>query len=246
MRNIWTIARREYRQIFTSPIAYVFLFVILLTLGIFFYLDILYAVGSQQFVPGYQRTFQLLAFPLLFLAIPALTMRSVAEENKMGTLELMLTAPVKDWEFIIGKWFGSLLFFITIIAITIIYPLILNSLTTPGIDQLSLMVGYLGIILLASSLCALGVYVSSLFSNPIASLFASLGLMIVLWVIGAPAQIVQGGSADVFRYLSLSEHFYNTFLTGVLSLEDVVYYLSVTAIGLFLGTTSIELRRVRL
>ncbi len=246
MRNIWTIARREFKFIFSSPIAYVFLFVILLTLGIFFYLDVLYAVDSMQFVPSYQRTFQLLAFPLLFLAVPALTMRSVAEENKMGTLELMLTAPVKDWEFIIGKWFGSFLFFLTVIATTIIYPLILNSITQPGIDQPSLMVGYLGVILLTSSLCAIGVYVSSLFNNPIAALFASLGLVILLWVIGAPAQVTQGVSADIFRYLSLSEHFYTNFLNGIVSLEDVIYYLSLTAIGLFLGTVSLEFRRVRL
>jgi ABC-2 type transport system permease protein len=245
MRNIWTIAKREYKLIFSSPIAYVFLFVILLVLGIFFYLDILFAVNSQQYVPSYQRTFQLLAFPLLFLAVPALTMRSVAEENKMGTLELMLTAPIRDWEFIVGKWFGCLLFFLTVIAITIVYPIILNSITSPGIDQLSLIAGYLGTILLASAMCAIGVFISSLFNNPIAALFASIGLMIVFWVIGAPAQIIQGSGADIFRYLSLTEHYYNTFLMGIISLEDITYYLSLTALSLFLGTVAIEVRRWR-
>ena len=134
MRNMWFIAKKEFKSYFGSPVAYVVCFVILLTLGFIFWYGINYAVQTQQYVPNVQETFQLYVFPLLFLAAPAITMRTMAEEHRMGTLEILLTSPIKDWELIVGKWFGSFLFFTCVTGITIIYPLILNSIVQPGID----------------------------------------------------------------------------------------------------------------
>src|SRR5512135_3195957 len=165
MRNVWTIARREYHRFFTSPIAYVVAFVILLTIGIMFGLTIVVysqnALGSGFGAPpsapdmgGITGTFTF----LLILTIPALTMRLVADENRMGTMELLLTAPVRDWELIVGKWLGGFLFMLTLILVTfLIYPIILNALETPGLDQRQLMVSYLGLILITAALIALGV-----------------------------------------------------------------------------------------
>jgi ABC-2 type transport system permease protein len=245
MRNMWYIARREYRSFFASPIAYAVMFLILLTLGFFFWLDINFAVQTQQYTPDIRNNLQLLVFPLLFLTAPAITMRLVAEENRQGTLELLLTAPVRDWELVVGKWLGSFFFFLTVIAITWIYPLVLNSMMTPGIDQGTLLAAYIGIVLLTAALCGIGVFISSLFSNQLAALLVTLVIVILLWVISTPAQVMTGLGGDILRYLSMSDHFYNTFLTGVIDLKDIVYYLSVTALGLFLGTVSVETRRWR-
>jgi ABC-2 type transport system permease protein len=245
MRNIWTIAHREFRHFFVSPIAYLFIFLTLILLGLFFYLDIIFAVNSGQYVPQIERTIQLFIFPLLFLGIPILTMRSISDETRSGTLELLLTAPVRDWELITGKWLGGFLFFLTCAAISLIYPLILNNLTDPGIDQGILMTSYLGLFLLISTMCAMGVFVSSLFSNPIASLFGSIGLLVIFWIIGSPAQLSQGKVAQVLGYLSLPEHIYSTFMTGVIKLEDILFFVSLTIFMLFLGTMSIESRRWR-
>ena len=170
-------------------------------------------------------------------------MRLVADENRMGTMELLLTAPVRDWELIVGKWLGGFLFMLTIIAITLIYPLVLNSLETPGIDQGQMMGAYLGLVLVTAAFIALGVGMSSLFSNQITAFFATLGLFVFLWwLIGFPAQYVPSAS-DVFTYLDMRGHFFNSLDTGVVNLSDLVYYLSLTALGLFTGTMAIESRR---
>jgi ABC-2 type transport system permease protein len=243
MRNIWIIARREYNHFFISPIAYIFLFVTLLLLGLFFYLDVTYAASSGQYIPEFGRTIQLFVFPMLFLGIPVLTMRAISDENRTGTLELLLTAPLRDWELITGKWLGGFLFFATASAITVIFPLVLNNMIDPGIDQGLLISSYLGLLLMISAICAMGVFVSSIFTNPIASLFASVGFLVIFWVIGTPAQVSQGSVTSVLSYLSLPDHFYSSFLTGVVKLEDIIFYLSVTVFMLFLGTASIETRR---
>ncbi len=250
MRNVWTIARREYHRFFTSPVAYVVAFVVLLTLGIMFGLTILIytqnALGgglggapSAPDISGVTGTFTF----LLVLTVPALTMRLISDENRMGTMELLLTAPVRDWELIVGKWLGGFLFMLTLIAVTVVYPLILNSLETPGIDQRQLMTSYLGVILVTAAFLALGVGASSMFSNQIAAFFATLGLFIFLWwLVGFPAQYVSAG-ADLFGYLDMKAHFYNSMNTGVINLSDLAYYLSLIALGLFAGTTAIEARR---
>ncbi len=245
MRTMWYIARREYRAFFASPIAYGVIFLIMTTLGFFFWLEVNAAVQTQQYTPDINNTIQLFVFPLLFFCAPAITMGTLAEENRHGTLELLLTAPVRDWELVVGKWLGSTLFFLTALAITLIFPLVLNNLINPGIDQGAMVSAYLGLILLIFAMCAIGVFISSLFSNQLAALLVTLLVIIVLWIISSPAQTMTGVGADILNYLSLSGHFYNSFLTGAFQLRDVFYYLSVTALGLFLGTISVETRRWR-
>jgi ABC-2 type transport system permease protein len=245
MRNIWIIARREYNHFFASPIAYVLFAVTLLVLGGFLFLDIYYGVQTQQYVPSPDRTLQLLAFPMLFFAIPALTMRSIAEENRSGTLEILFTSPVSDATLVVGKWLGSFLFFLTILLVTWIYPLILNAIVSPGIDQGLLVSGYLGAILLTSALCAIGVCVSSFFNNMIASFFATFGVIILFWVIGSPAELMQGPAATILKYLSLTDHYYTNLLTGIVRIDDIIFYISFTVFALVLGTVSVETRRWR-
>jgi ABC-2 type transport system permease protein len=242
-RNIWTIASREYKLYFASPAAYLVAFVMLLVLGILFYANIVASI-MQQFAPGVQIILGPLVTLLLF-GTPAITMRLLAEEQRLGTMELLLTAPVRDWELVVGKWLGGLLFMITILAVTWFYPLLLNQLVDPGIDQGQLVSGYLGLVLMLGSLVAIGVAVSSLFSNQIAAFFATLGVFLLLWLISTPAQAMGASGNNFLQYLGFNEHYYDTLFQGIIDLSDIIYYLSVTALALFLGTMSVQTRRWR-
>ncbi|MEW6405014.1 MAG: ABC transporter permease subunit, partial [Chloroflexota bacterium] len=176
---------------------------------------------------------------------PALTMRLVSDEHRMGTLELLLTAPVRDSELIIGKWLGAFLFILSIIVLSLLYPLILNNLVDPGIDQLLMLSSYLGIILLSAAFLGLGVGFSAVFSNQIAAFFVTLVTFVFLWwLVSFPTNFVSVG-ADFFTYMSMQTHFNETLNRGVIMLGDLVYFISLTVLGLFIGTTAVEMRRWR-
>lgn len=243
MRNIWIIAKKEFISYFHSPIAYVIGVVIFLVLGIFFWYLLNWAIRYQSFIPEISSVLDWLIFPLFFLAIPVLTMHSIADENKTGTLELLLTAPVKDWELIVGKWLGTYLFFLSIIALTWVYALILNLIVDPGIDQLLLISNYIGLSFLTAALVAIGILISTLFKNQIAALITSLGVFIILWILSSLAQATTGFSADLLNYLSITNHYYETFRAGIVDLQDVIYYISLTFAALFISSRVIEARR---
>jgi ABC-2 type transport system permease protein len=243
MRTMWTIAKKEYQSFFHTPIAYVIGVVVFLVLGIYYWLQLSWAIQSQSFIPEISSILDLLLFPMFFIAVPVLTMRTVADENRTGTLELLMTAPVRDWELIVGKWLGTYLFLLTLIAITWIYPLVLNLLVEPGIDQSLLVANYLGLCLFTAALTAIGVFISSLFKNQIAALITSLGVIILLWILSSPAQLMTGFGADLLNYLSITNHYYETFRIGIVNLKDIIYYLSLTFFTLFLATRAIEARR---
>jgi ABC-2 type transport system permease protein len=247
MRNIWTIAKREYNLYFISPVAYVVAFLFLTIIALIFAINIM-AMTVNQFgfapPPDSRVVTGPMAF-LLLLAAPALTMRLLADEVRMGTMELLLTAPVREYELVVGKWLGAFLFMLTLMAVSLVFPFILNQITDPGIDQMLMMSGYLGVILLTAAFLAIGVGISALFSNQVAAFFTTMVIFVILWwLVGAPANVLPGGS-DVFRYLDMSGHFYQSFNEGRITLSGIAYYLSLTALGLLIGTTAIETRRWR-
>ncbi len=253
MKTVWTIAKREYNQYFNSPIAYVVMFMIMLVLGIIFAIVVrssmdqamqMQAFGGPATAPDNTPITGNLAFLLVF-SIPALTMRLVSDETRMGTMELLLTAPVRDWELIVGKWLGAFLFILTIAALTLVFPLMLNFQINNGLDPKQLVSSYLGIIFVAAAFLGMGVGISSLFSNQIAAFFLTMAAFIFLWwMVGFPASLVQGGT-NLFQYLDMKSHFYDTFNMGKIMLADIVYYVSLTVLGLFVGTTAVEMRRWR-
>jgi len=250
MHNIWLIAKREYKTYFTSPVAYIVTFFLLLALGIIFYEALSTAIyyNTSQAPQSYTPDAQLILSPLatIFLfTIPALTMRSLPEEQKTGTLELLLTSPVRDAELVIGKWLGAFLFILTIIAITFVMPLILNRLVTPGIDMGVAKAGYLGIILMAAAFTAIGVATASLFSNQIAAFFATFGILLALTLVGNSSGASSGTGTLILNFIDARNHFDSTFAQGLVLLSDIVYFLSLTVLGLFLGTVSVESRRWR-
>jgi ABC-2 type transport system permease protein len=246
MRNVWIIARREYKLFFISPVAYVVAFFFMILLGWFFYSalrDAIIQATYQAYVPSVQIIISPLVTLLLFV-MPAITMRSIAEEMRMGTMELLLTAPVKDWELVIGKWLGAFLFMLSLLVITWIFPIVLNFLVKPGIDQGILLTGYLGLVLMVASLVAIGVFISSLFNNQLVVFMVSLALVLVFWLVRPGSSTTGGLGNQILTYLNFIDHFLN-FYQGTIDLSDIVYYLSMTSLALFLGTISVEVRRWR-
>ena len=247
MRNIWTIAKREYDNYFSSPLAYVVAFAILLPMGIYFAL--ITFVSSQQAMMGGPAPESapinwLFVFLMIFLS-PALTMRLLSDEARMGTLELLLTAPIRDFELVTGKWLGAFLFVLSIAALTLVFPIIINNYVTPGIDWMVVLSSYLGMLLVCAALLALGTGISAIFTNQFAAFFVTLGLFFFLWfMVSLPANYLEQGG-DILNYLSLSSHFSQSMNNGTVNLGDIVYYLSLTALGLFAGTTAVEARRWR-
>jgi ABC-2 type transport system permease protein len=180
---------------------------------------------------------------MIFLS-PALTMRLLSDEARMGTLELLLTAPVRDFELVAGKFLGAFLFVLTIALFTLIFPIIINNFVTPGIDWKVIIASYIGLVLVCGALLALGTGISAIFTNQFAAFFVTFGLFFFLWfMVNLPANYLQQGG-DVYNYLSLSQHF-SSMNRGTIALGDIVYYISLIALGLFAGTTAIEIRRWR-
>jgi ABC-2 type transport system permease protein len=247
MKNIWTIAKREYDNYFSTPLAYVVALAIFLPMGIYFSIIMLASSQEASFggaAPTATPLTWLFIFLLIFLS-PAITMRLLSDEARMGTLELMLTSPVRDFELIAGKWLGALLFVLLLALFTLIFPFIMNQFVSPSLDWKQLLSSYLGIILVCSALLALGVGISAIFSNQFAAFFVTLGLFFFLWfMVTLPTRLLPAG-AEILNYLSLSTHFSQSMNNGTIELGDVAYYLSLTALGLFMGTTAIEIRRWR-
>ncbi len=247
MRNVWIIARREYKSFFLSPVAYAVAFVFMLVLGYSFFRELYQAITQaafQNYVPNVQFIIYWI-FTLLWIVLPAVTMRSIAEEMRSGTMELLLTAPVKDWELVVGKWLGVFFFVISLLAITFIFPIILNSMVKPGIDPGILFSGYLGLILIVASLTAIGVFISSMVSNQVVVFVITFVVVIILLLVNPSSSASAGTGNQLLSYLNFISHFSQTFFQGTISVSDIVYYLSLTSLALFLGTAAVEMRRWR-
>lgn len=235
MRNAWLIARRELVSYFTSPVAYAVTAVFLLVVGVFFGLILFFSrEATLRYLFYNTSTF------LLLLIGPALTMRLVAEERKSGTIELLLTAPVRDGEVIAGKFAAALVLWVLMLALTLPYPLLLSRVGNPDLGPIAS--GYLGLVLSGSAVLAIGVLASTLTANQIIAALAAFGMGLLLWVTDAFQSLVSGPLGSFFSYLSLSTHYYDL-AKGVIDTKDVVYFLSVSVAALFLATRILEARR---
>ncbi|NBU64099.1 MAG: ABC transporter permease [Chloroflexia bacterium] len=236
MRTALVIARRELLAYFISPIAYMVSAVFLLIAG---YLFSLILIQSQQ------ATMEGLFFNImvvLIFVVPLLTMRLLSDEQKSGTLEILLTAPVRDWEVVFGKYLAAMAMFGVMLACTLYFPFILWRVGGSP-DWGPIMTGYLGLLLLTSAMMAIGTLTSAITENQIVAAVLGFGILLLLWLIEAAGNVATG-SASVLSYLSMPSH-YNDFARGAINLEDVVYYLSVTIAALFIATRMLETRRYR-
>ncbi len=239
MKNIWHICWRELKAYFVSPIAYGAGALFLLINGFLFSLIV---TGSQE--ASLRGVMQNMMFILLLFA-PALTMKLIADEQRMGTIELLLTAPVRDWQIIVGKFLGSLITYLVILlGPTLYYVALLAIFGKP--DYGPIITSYIGIFLLGASFLAIGLFSSSLTQNQIIAYFAGLVILLMLWVAdaGNSSLGLSGSIGDVLTYIAIPHHF-DDFFRGVLDTRDLVYSLSVIMVSLFLATQVLQSRRWR-
>ena len=193
---------------------------------------------SDTSIRGFLDAAQLLI--LLFSAL--LTMRLISEERKLGTWELLLTAPVREYEIVLGKFFSSLLILAGMLILTLYFPILLMIFGDP--DTGPILTSYLGLLLLGSASLAIGIFASSLTPNQIVSAVIAGGILFGLWFMGSAASLIPDPAGDLISYFSLSYHFPN-FIRGVVDTRDIVYYIIVTAVFLFFSVRSIETERWR-
>ncbi len=257
MRNVLTIAGRELKSYFVSPVAYVVLAGFLLLGGWFFFnllarFNLLLTIYSAQQNPQILQRLNLNEFviaPLLHnlsvvlvILVPMITMRTLAEEKKAGTYELLLTSPLRVSEIVLGKFLGSFVFVAIMVALTGLYPLILFAYGNPETGVV--LGGYLGLLLLATSFVAVGLLTSSFTENQIIAAVSCLVSLLLLYIIAWPADNAGETIGALLRYVSLTEHF-GQMVKGVIDSKDLVYFASVIVLALFLTHRSVESIRWR-
>ena len=234
--NTFIIARRELAAFFVSPVAYVVGAAFLFITGLFFFFTV-----SLSGIATLAQVFSVVSIVLLFVA-PILTMRLLAEEARAGTLELLLTSPVRDWEVVTGKFLAALFFFLAMLVPTLYYLALLAGYGNPDIPVT--FSGYLGVILLGAMLLSFGMLTSALSANQIIAAVLGVTLSLAFWLAGGLGAAFGGPLGNIFTYLSVQEHF-TDFLLGLITTTNIVYFLSVTVAALFLATRVLEMRRWR-
>ncbi|MGH9319589.1 MAG: ABC transporter permease [Vicinamibacteria bacterium] len=254
MANTWALVRREIQSYFASPIGYVVLALFILLYG-YFFSDYLYiflerSMGRGGFAGGAEVLnlnqdlirwlFHTEAVVLLFL-LPMLTMRSFSEEIRTGTIELLLTSPLTDFQIVAGKFLGALALYGCMLALTLLHMGVLFFFGDP--EWKPLLAGYLGMLLLGGAFISFGLVFSSLTRNQIIAGFLSFATFLFLWLIEY-AESWAGAAAGFVTYVSVTKHL-SEFAKGVVDTRDVVYYLSFIGLGLFLSKQSLQSLRWR-
>ncbi len=236
MSNVWAIAQRELRSYFVSPVAYVVGGLFLLISGFLFAI-----ILGQSSEASMRPLFGNFAVIFLFI-VPGLTMRLLAEEQRTGTLELLLTAPVRDTELVLGKYLGVLLLLLLLLAVTLTYPAILLLAGNP--DRGPILAGYLGVLLQGAAFLAIGLFASSLTQNQIIAALLTFVILLLLWLADALSQFTGGRIGDLFRFLSITRHF-DEFPRGIIDSRHVIFFVSIIAGALFFTVQAVQTRRWR-
>jgi ABC-2 type transport system permease protein len=256
MRNALIICRKELRSYFVSPVAYILLALFGAIFGYFFWVVLgsflNYSMEAQMSGSSFPLNLnEQIIRPLLqnvsvigLFFIPMITMRLFAEEKRSGTIELLATSPVRDLEIIVGKWLAAVVLYCCLLSFTIVHFAFLFKYGHP--DWKPLAIAYLGLVLQAGAMLAIGTFISTLTKNQIIAGAVTFGILILLWV----AEWVSGGGfegatwARVLSYTSVVKHF-DSFVKGVLDTRDAIFYLTAIFLGLFFTARSMESLRWR-
>lgn len=251
----WAVFKKEIRLYFSSPIAYAVFAIFTLVAGWFFYnVFAFYALVSMQaamnpmmardmsVAEGVLRPLFQNVSVILLLMMPILTMRLFAEEKKSGTIELLLTYPVRDGEVLVGKYLAALAIFAGMLALTLVYPALVA--WTTQMEWGPLLTGYLGLLLQGAAFLAIGILISSLTENQIIAAVATFGTLLIFWVISWASDSAGPNLGRILSHLSITEHF-DSFAKGVIDTKDLIYYLDLTILSLFLTLRSLESKRWR-
>jgi ABC-2 type transport system permease protein len=254
MSNVLAIAHKEIKSYFSSPIAYIVIGLFALLYGYFFVvmLDYFLQTSMQAGQFGAQQpmninehmlriVLQNVTVIMLFL-LPMITMRTYAEEKRSGTIELLLTSPLTDWQIILGKFLGALALYGAMLAVTLIHIGILFAYGAPEWKPIA--TSYLGLLLMGGCFLSLGLLISSLTKNQIVAGAVTFAAFLFLWIISWIGGFSSPAVGEVARYLSIVDHF-EDFSKGVIDTTHLIYYLSFIAFGLFLTAKSVDSERWR-
>jgi ABC-2 type transport system permease protein len=254
MKNAWTIYQKEVKSYFNSPIAYGLMAFFALISGYFFYVYVAIFVqrgmeGQMMGRPQPMDVNEWVVRPVLMnisviglFLIPMITMRLFAEEKRSGTIELLVTSPIRDIEIIIGKWFAALTLYASILLLSALNLAMLFMYGSP--DWRPLLVGYLGLLLQGGCLLAIGTFISTTSKNQIIAGTGTFAISLLLWVLDWVSSYGTEAWAKVIGYLSVVAHF-EPFSKGVIDSKDIVFFLSMIFLGLFLTARSMESLRWR-
>ena len=243
MRKFFTLLAREIRSYFYSSIAYIVLVFFLLVTGVDFYFQVSFM--NQRAVPFsvqeafFNSVFFWFAFILIF---PLITMRLFAEEFKLGTIEPLMTAPVRDWQVVLGKWLGAVGLIAAMLIATLEFPALLYVFAEPKPDFGPILCAYVGLLLAGMAYTAVGTMVSSTTNSQVVAWIVSLVVLLVLWLVGwfeYAAASNKNVLTEVAVYLSINEHFRNI-AEGVLTSKAALFFLSLAAFPLFLASRILE------
>lgn len=260
MNTLWTVYKKELKLIFNTWVGYVVVAMFLLLTGYFFY-DLVTEFArvsasfmSQQQMQGfpYNINEHLIRFlfgntsVILLFVVPLLTMRIFSEEKKSGTLEMLITSPVRDYQIVLGKYLATLTVLSLMLLSTVISLLFLNQYAgdMASIELAPVLTGYLGLFFLGAAYLAIGIFVSSLTENQIISSVGTFAALLVLWIVGWTDVYSSSGMSEVLRRLSLNNH-YDNFAKGVISLSDSVFFLGFIAFFLVLTGQALETAKWR-
>lgn len=235
MRPIWTIAKQELKSHFDSLMAYILLTLFLGFSGLFTWM-----YGNDIFIVGQAslQVFFSIAYMTLFFVIPALTMRSLAEETRSGTIELLLTKPINHQQIVWGKFVATLLLVVIALVLTLPYYITVSSIG--NIDHGVVMSGYFGLLLMSSTYIGIGLFASSITNNQIVSFLLALLIGVFFhFLFGVFSSNLSGIFGQMFYYLSMNTHF-ESITRGVIDTKDLVYFITLTYAGIFLAEKSLQ------
>jgi ABC-2 type transport system permease protein len=253
MRNVLAIAGKELRGYFASPIAYIVIGAFALLFGYFFYAAVAFfnrqSMQMAMGMGGSMNINEMLVTPvfvnatvmMLFL-LPAITMRTYAEEKRSGTIELLLTSPITDTEIILGKFLGAMGLYAAMLAVTLIHVGLLFWFGNPEWKPIAS--AYLGLLLMGGCFISVGLLISSLTKNQIVAGVVTFAVFLMLWVINWIGVFVGPTAQAILSHLSITDHF-DDFSRGVLDTKHLVYYISFISLGLFLTAKSVDSERWR-
>jgi ABC-2 type transport system permease protein len=228
------ISRREIRTYFNSPVAYIVVPAFTILTGYLFFTQLF--LEKQADMRGFFNI-----MPLMFMfVVPAITMRLLADEKSTGTLELLITMPVRDWQVVLGKFLAAMALLCTAIGLTLVFAFTVKGLGP--LDRGPAIGGYLGLVLMGGAYASIGVMASSLTRNSIVSFILAFVISFGLYLLGKLTQFLPQAWQGLVSYLSIDGHFENIG-RGVIDTRDLIYYFSVIAVGLLMATLSLESRR---
>lgn len=258
MRNALLILNKELKSYFASPVAYVVIAIFMLITGYLFYgLFAYFSTLSfqSQVDPTLARQENLLNVTeavirplfgivsmIMLIMMPMLTMRLFAEEKKSGTIELLLTYPITDFEVLLGKFLACVAVLVVMLGLSFVFPALVMAFGEPEIGPI--ITGYIGLLLLGASFISFGIFASSLTENQIVAATISFGVLFLFWMLSMSAALVGPGLAGIINYISITHHI-EAFAKGVVDTEDVLFYLMLNLLFLFLTLRMLESKRWR-